>query len=593
MPDKLEQEETSETYSAILKEIEELRQKCEDYRLILEGSDEGLWIWDLEKDKYEVSRKDLERFEFCRNNTNRSIKEWKSLIHPEDQQKANETLSSFLQYGDGVYESIYRLKGRNDQYYWVYSKGIALRNERGKIIRMAGSHTDITQQVKLDNKLYHLAYYDRLTRLANAEKLREFFESEKEKAVDEKQMALLYIDIDNFGYVNNTMGYQTGNEMIKQTALLLESHFGEEHYVARTSADEFVVLMMDYQSYDDLKDRINDFMQKSGTQPFYIKKQPVVFTFSIGVAIFKEHGKTFFELLQKANTALYCAKRNGKDQSVIYHEDMEAYAYNYIDTIQQIRYGIENKEFRVYYQPIVDASTGILSGLEALVRWYHPLRGRVAPNEFIPEAERSGQIIQIEEWVVEDVFRQCREWDSDDRMPSYVSINLSAKGLIEKNINAYLAGLINKYKIDPGKIEFEITETALLDKIDETLKTLHELKRQGFRLALDDFGTGYSSLNYLNRLPIDRIKLDKSFVNTVENQEKDRLMVEAIIQLSHKMGLKVVAEGVETESQQQALMMLRCDFMQGYYYGRPQPFNTWETYLAQWSLQIEKVMNYN
>lgn len=577
----------------LLEEMQHLYQECRNYKLMVEGSNDGLWVWDLEKDQYEVSKKDLERYAFRLDSSEKSIEEWKILIHPEDQRKAKETLESFLWCGEGIYESVYRLKGRDGHYYWVLSKGVAQKSDQGKIIRMAGSHTDITQQVKLDKKLYQMAYYDSLTHLANAEKLREYFESEKEKADKETKMALLYIDIDNFSYVNNTMGYKIGNKMIKQTATLLESHFGNEHYVARTSADEFIILLMDFTKKEELLTEVDRFMKKIGSHPFYLKKQPILLTFSAGVALFQEHGNTFFELLQKANTALYCAKRNGKDQSVLYNEEMETYAYTYIDSIQQIRYGIENSEFRVYYQPIVEAPSGKLSGLEALVRWYHPFKGRVSPDQFIPHAEQSGQIIQIEQWVVEDVFRQCCEWMTTHEMPSFISINLSAKGLIEKGINGFLETLLQKYPIDPGTIEFEITETALLDKIDTTMKVLEKLKKQGFRLALDDFGTGYSSLNYLNRLPIDRIKLDKSFIDTVENMEKDRMMVEAIIQLSHKMGLKVVAEGVETASQQEALMGLSCDFMQGYYYGKPQPFKTWKTYLAECSFLLGVLFSYH
>ncbi|SFH90821.1 PAS domain S-box-containing protein/diguanylate cyclase (GGDEF) domain-containing protein [Tindallia magadiensis] len=585
------EEQSKIEYRQLLKENDYLKESCEKYQLILEGANDGLWVWDLEKDQYEVSVKDMERYAFNKHKEKSSIEEWKKLLHPQDRKKAQETLDSFLWFGEGIYESIYRLKGRDGKYYWVLSKGVACRNKSGKVIRVAGSHTDITHQIELDDKLYRLAYYDQLTRLANAEKLREIFEVEKEKVNQDKQMALLYIDIDNFSYVNNTMGFRVGNEMIKQTACMLESYFGSEHYVARTSADEFIVLLQGYEKGDELQVQVDKFMEKVATQPFYVKKQPVMLTFSVGVAVFNEHGNTYFDLLQKANTALFCAKRNGKDQCVIYHEEMESYAYNYIDKIQQIRYGIENQEFRVYYQPIVDAEKAILSGVEALVRWYHPYDGPISPGQFIPEAEQSGQIVQIEKWVVEEVFQQCQKWTDRKEMPTYVSINLSAKGLIEKNINQFLENLLSKYPINPGSIEFEITETALLDQIDQTLKTLHDLKKQGFRLALDDFGTGYSSLNYLNRLPIDRIKLDKCFINTVEEQEKDRLMVEAIIQLSHKMGLKVVAEGVETESQQQALKNLKCDFMQGYYYGKPQPFNNWEAYLIQRSLCLQSVLD--
>ncbi len=572
-----------ERIRSLEKELAKIRQQCDSYRLMAEGANDGLWFWDLKEDRYVVSERDRNVFAYQTELDCLSINDWKDLIHPEDREKASQMLSGFIQYGQGMYENIYRLRGKDGRYRWVLSRGVAQKNTQGSILCMAGSHTDISQQVQLDNKLYQMAYYDSLTRLANAEKLKECFEIEKDKRID-RNMALLYFDIDNFSYINNTMGYGIGNEMIKKTASLLKDRYGHDHYVARTSADEFVILMMDYGTIEQLSAEIDQFLIDASGVSFF-EKQEVHLTFSVGISLYREHGTEYYQLVQKANTALFCAKRNGKDQQMIYDEEMESYAYHYIDTIQQIRYGIEHKEFEVFYQPIVEANTAKLDGLEALLRWQHPFRGCVAPGNFIVDAERSGQILQIEKWVIERVFEQCRQWLKTGEMPRVVSVNLSARGLLERDVVAFMKKMLNWHQIDPGRIELEITETALLEGIEEALQVIGQLKELGFRMALDDFGTGYSSLNYLNRLPIDRLKLDKSFVDSVEKAGKDRMMVDAIIGLAHRMGLTVVAEGVESEAQRKVLKELGCDYLQGYYFGKPRPFRTWDEYRAVWHLE--------
>jgi EAL domain-containing protein (putative c-di-GMP-specific phosphodiesterase class I) len=239
--------------------------------------------------------------------------------------------------------------------------------------------------------------------------------------------------------------------------------------------------------------------------------------------------------------------------------------------INQLRIAIERNEFVVYFQPIVCAKAEKISGYEALVRWIHPHRGMISPGQFIPIAEASGQMIEIEQLIIEECFKSLKLLMNINPQMKYVSINLSARGIIERNIVKFLENLLLKYNLDPKFIEFEVTESSLLNNIERTVEVLDRIKEMGFKLSLDDFGTGFSSLNYLKNLPLDKVKLDKSFIDNIETDERDHLMVKSIIELSHRLGLLVVGEGVETKNQRDLLYILECDFIQGFYYGRPEP----------------------
>lgn len=561
-------------------EVKILRANCDRYKLILEGSNDGIWDWDAESDIYSVSIKDKDCVDCNFNGQNFSIKLWKSMIHPEDRDNAICALDQFISEGKKSYENVYRLKTKTGIDMWILSKGIAQHDENGKIIRIAGSHTDITPTVEMEKRLHNLAYYDNLTELANKEKIKNEFNNLIKEKFEDGNMAFLYIDIDDLSYINNTLGYSAGDELIKKVALFLVEKYGEKHYIARMNADEFLVMYVNYENLEVLEAELQELFSEIKNEKF-LGGNEINVSISMGISIYNVHSKDFYDLLRYSDTALYCSKKGGKDQYKIYEPEMGEYVYTTIDLINQIRIGLQKQEFQMHYQPIVNAKTGLLVGMEALVRWIHPRRGFVPPTEFISIAEGSGQIMALERWIIEDVFSQISRWIEIGEMPIFISINLSAKGLIEKDLIPYLKDLIKRYNSKPDKIEFEVTETALLNNLEHSLSVLYQLKELGFKVSLDDFGTGYSSLNYLKSLPIDKVKLDRSFVENIDKNNKDQLLVKSIIELSHGMELEVVGEGVETLSQNELLGTFGCDYIQGYYHGRPQSVNNINCWIGE------------
>jgi len=532
------------------------------YRLAVEGAADGLWIYNVSSDRYLVSQRDRERFDFDLSQDVYSLESWQSLLHPDDVQQAVATFVSFLEGACDDYENTYRLRTRDGSYLWVKSRGIADRAPDGSIASVAGSHTDITNEIEQERLLYRLAYFDELTRLPNRTKLRRDFDSLKREG-----MVFLFVDVDDVSYVNSVMGYDVGDRLIQEIAALFSSCYGQQHYVAKLDSDQFTILLFDI---DDLEQELERLLEKVRSMAF-LGDSGMHVTLSIGVALYGPHGTSFDDLLRRANTALYYAKANGKDQYQIYQTAMENYAYMYVDNVKQIRKALAEVQFEMYYQPIISAATGKIAGREALLRWNHPQRGLVPPGEFIPVVEQSRQMMDLERWILETVYRQFAVWSRIERSGWFVSINLSARGLLANDLGGYLDYLTETYEVEPGYVELEITETALLINAGQTLETLYRLHERGYRIALDDFGTGYSSLHYLRALPIDMVKLDRSFIRTVETVEKDRVIVSSVIELAHRMGLTVVAEGVETSSQDQLLRELGCDMLQGYFFGGPEP----------------------
>ena len=541
---------------------QEIKDVLHDYKLMVDGASDGLWIYNVSSDRYSVSKKDRERFDFDPNLDSYSLAAWQDLLHPDDEPQALATFVAFMEGTSNVYENTYRLRTRDGSYRWVKSHAIADRAADGTIISIAGSHSDITSEVEQERLLYRLAYYDELTELPNRTKLRHDFDSLKRDG-----MAFLFIDVDDLSYVNSVMGYDAGDKIIREIAVRFRARYGLTHYVAKLDSDQFTMLLFDV---DDLDRELASLLEEIRSISF-LDDSGLHVTVSIGVSLYGPNGTSFDDLLRRANTALYYAKANGKDQYQIYQPAMETYAYMYIDSVKQIRRALEETQFEMHYQPIISAATGNVAGREALLRWNHPQRGLVPPGEFIPLVEQSRQMLDLERWIFEAVYKQYAVWSMKERSGWFMSINLSARGLITNDIVGYLDYLTEEYEVEPSYVELEITETALLINAGQTLEALNRLHEKGFRIALDDFGTGYSSLHYLRTLPIDMVKLDRSFVKSVEFVEKDRVLVSSIIDLAHRMGLTVVAEGVETAAQDELLRDLGCDLMQGYYYGRPHP----------------------
>lgn len=439
--------------------------------------------------------------------------------------------------------------------------------EDGKVVGVYGIARDVTDRKLAEEQLAHLAYHDSLTGLAN----RSLFMTRLEQALarsDRNQPALgiLYMDLDDFKVVNDSLGHRAGDALLIEASRRLQACVGPLDTVARLGGDEFVVLIAHTNDTDDAI-RVADTILKKLSAPFFIDGRKMVVTPSVGV-VMGNQGSDAKELLRHADIAMYQAKLRGKARYEAFTPVMYSHALQRLDLETALRRAVERDEFRVYYQPVIDLKTGLITGAEALVRWEDPHRGLISPAQFIPLAEETGLIMPIGKWVLKEACRQAKEWHK--LFPGMtVSVNLSVKQFNEPFLADDVAAVLTETGLDPGKLQLEITETVLMRDADSTHDTLRGLKALGIGLSMDDFGTGYSSLSYLKRFPIDILKVDRSFVMGLGQSQEDNALVQTVIWLAEALHLTVTAEGVETEEQMNLLKVMGCQHGQGYHFAKP------------------------
>ncbi|GAU76620.1 diguanylate cyclase phosphodiesterase [Fusibacter sp. 3D3] len=550
-------------------EMSDVNVISETYNQLLEDSVDNLWKWHVKDDWINISMRDQSQLELEIDANDFSLESWKSLIHPHDREDAEKVWAQFILHKREKYENLYRVINKSGAYKWLLSKGRAVKNAGNEIVYIIGYHIDVTEKYILKEELYSLSHYDKLTHLANKDKLKHDFELIIQNLKASSEIAFIQVDIDNFGYISNTLGHEMGYELIKNFAKFLSERYMKTHAIARINEDEFLIIYEFNGGRNELEKELAEVLHQIKNTGFITDNETRI-SCSIGVSIYGVHGQDFYDLIKKSSTALHSAKKNLKDQYIIYSQQLGTSVYYNMHMINQIRMGLEDEAFEMYYQPIIHLKTGQLTSVEALIRWNHPENGFVSPDNFIPIAENSGQIIQLEKWIFENVFKQIRQWTMSERLNINFSINMSAKGLVTGSIIPFLESMLEKYQVDPSYIEFEVTETAVFNNIEYTLSVLEKLKSLGFRLALDDFGVGYSSLSYLSILPIDKVKLDRKFICNIERSERDFLLVKSIIDTAHNLNLEIVAEGIENTRQVELLNELNCDYIQGYHCGRPQ-----------------------
>lgn len=437
---------------------------------------------------------------------------------------------------------------------------------------------NFNQEKEMKEKIFNLAYYDDLTGLTN----KHYFEKEVEFKLKNhldygKKFAIIYLGIDNFKKINNTMGYFHGDTILKVIAKKLLEFVEEVDVISRFSGDEFVLLVSNFNNnnhpIDIAKSIINsiDSLWNDKLIDYYIN-------ISLGVSIYPEHGKTYNALLTNANMAMHVVKDSGGNNFEIYNERIYLNKLEYLTIENDLRRAISNNEFILYYQPKVCFKSKKIFGVEALIRWNHPHKGMISPFKFISVAEKNGLIKDIGTWVIREVCDQIEKWNDMGYEKIKISINLSPMEFRQKNLVRIINEIFEDRSIDTKYIEFEITESAIFENIDESIEIINSIKELGAKISLDDFGTGYSSLSYLRDLPIDILKLDKSFMRDLRNQ-KNKSIIKSMIDLSHDLGLEVVAEGVETKEDVENLSELECDIGQGYYFYKPMPANELEKLL--------------
>jgi diguanylate cyclase (GGDEF)-like protein/PAS domain S-box-containing protein len=456
-----------------------------------------------------------------------------------------------------------------------------VRTEDGSISHYVGVQNDVTEQKRADESLLHLATHDSLTGLPNRILLRDrISQSINQSQRTGRQLAVLFIDVDRFKIINDSLGHLVGDMMIAAVGNRLRNSVRMVDTVARVGGDEFVVVLTDIHRDADIIQILPN-LSKTIADPITVDEHTLHVTASMGISVYPRDGRDLTTLLKHADIAMYQAKEAGRNTFRFYTSDMNANAVDRLHLEIDLRKAIGRNELLVHYQPQVEFDSGRIIAAEALARWQHPQKGLIPPGDFIPLAEESGMIVPIGEWVLREVCAQIKVWRKAGAVHPKVAINLSPSQFHQANLVEMFEQALKDFEIPADALELEITEGTLMHNPAEAATVLHALNQMGFKLAVDDFGTGYSSLAYLKRFPLHALKIDRSFIQDIETNRDSAAIAAAVISLAHNLGLKVVAEGVEDVNQMERLHGLECDFAQGYLYGRPMPAEELLAFIAQ------------
>jgi len=497
------------------------------------------------------------------------------LTHPDDREISGRNLERLTTGEIDSYRVEKRYRTADGTWLWVALSVSMVRDAAGEAVYTIGQVEDITERKKLTDQLRYDANHDPLTGLPNRASLAEQTASALEEAARHRgQVAVLFIDLDNFKAINDGLGHTIGDRLLIIVARRLHNTLRPQDAVARFGGDEFVVLCPKVTSAKSL-DVVVQRLIATVAEPIAIEGYELFVTATIGIAL-SERGDTPETLLRHADTAMYQAKHTARGSAVTFQAHLGPSAVAILKTGTDLHRALERNELHLHYQPIVNLQTGVVHGYEALLRWCHPERGQVGPDEFIPLAEDNGLIVPIGEWVLETACCQGTRWnaghtEAGPRPALLMNVNVSARQVTDPMFAKRVSRIVDRSGIDPSAVCLELTENTLMSDTPNTLKTLRAVRNEGIHLSIDDFGTGYSSLSYLKRLPVESLKIDRSFINGLGHEPEDINIVHAIVTLGQSMGLTVVAEGVETPTQLHTLTTLRCPLAQGYLFAKPQP----------------------
>lgn len=584
-------QELMNTLDFLNKQSEALEEEKEKYKFLIENVSDCIWEIDFKEKKIEFYGKLKDLFYIDTLNSKIDFSSWMEIFHPDDRGSVLKKIQDAIFLKENMLEFEARVKDKNGVYRWISSNVHIFYNEENEPERMIAINVDWTAKKEYEQKIERIAYYDELTNLPNRKLFEEKLETLIKKAEDEKtQGAVVLIDIDNFKDINDLYGHETGDEYLKAICKKVSEYLENTYFktfFARVGGDEFAIVLHGILKKEDVIGICTDLLRIFESEIYIEKAEKAIFTSaSIGISFYPDDGKNFKEIFRNVDMALSSAKENGKNDFQIFMPYMLLKNLKKIEIEKSLKKAIEDDQFELYYQPVLNLKTMEIHSVEALLRWVSPEKGMIPPIEFIPVAEESGLIVKIGEMVIKKAFSDLKEWEKKGIDYLHMAINLSVRQIKTKLFENMVQKFIEQYEVDPKKISFEITETGAVENFDVSLRILSFLCKMGIKFLIDDFGTGYSSLIYLKKLPIGGVKIDRSFISELDISKESRAIVEGIILMAHKLDLKVIAEGVETKRELEILKGVGCDFAQGYLFSKPLPKTQIEKLLLERKITV-------
>lgn len=558
-------------HSAQLRTEEKLKRSEERFRRTFENAPIGIMLIDAEGRIFQVNNYASGMLEY---RNDELLSRYIFELLPDSQRKElKHTLESLLTNKHSVDSTERPMQCRSGRSIYTNFHIVLQRSDTGNPLYFIVQIADSTELKNSQEQMERLAFYDTLTDLPN----RRLFNSRLEQKLksskrNDKLSAILYLDLDQFKRVNDTLGHDQGDTLLREVARRLKSCLREEDTVARLGGDEFTILLNKLSNPRDaglVAEKLLGVLR----QPIQLEGHEVVVTTSIGIALIPGDGQNPDVLVKFADLAMYRAKEEGRNNYQYYSGDMNKLTHNQLDLENQLRKALENEEFVLYYQPKINLKTNKIMGMECLIRWNHPERGFLPPDEFIPLAEQTGIIVEIGEWVIREACRAARIVSKVAGYPVNTAINVSPRQFRQHSLVSIISDCIDECGLEASQLEFETTETTLMHDLEAAADTLLRMHQLGVKLAIDDFGTGYSSLQHLKRFPFDIVKIDRSFIMEIPDNEDDMAITSAVIAMSHRLHLKVVAEGIETREQLDYLLAHHCEYGQGYYFSKAIPLD--------------------
>lgn len=575
------EEELTIQYNDMVISQNKLIQSEERYKLVVEATDDAIWDWHINTNKMFLAPRGYKMLEYNSRNYFNLKKIILSLVKQVDLSLTSSQIDNYFKSKSHYYEEILRIETKDGKYKWLNIKGKIVFDSDNNPCRVIGSISDISKLKKYQENLEYQAYHDPLTGLNNRLSLDKKVGEHLRNAKQDKVFgAMMFIDTDNFKFVNDTLGHIIGDKLLVQISKKLVFFSNESISLFRFGGDEFIYYIENISNREQLEILANNIV-KTFSEPFIIDENFINVTISMGISVFPDNGVDLDTLLKCADMAMYEVKEKGKNGYYFFNELLNDKILRRVNIEKYLKTALKNNEFVLYYQPQIDLKSKKIDGFEALVRWNSPELGMVSPEDFISVAEEIGFIVHLGEWILRSACSYIMELNTKWNTNYTVAVNISIIQLLQDNFTEVVCSIIEETGLDPCLLEVEITESVLMESPDISIEKLQVLLDMGVKIALDDFGTGYSSLSYLRTIPLTTLKIDKSFIDDITDEESKTSIVDSIITLGHKFGLIMVAEGIEKEEQLKYLEKCACNKIQGYLFSKPLCCSDLEKYIQQ------------